>query len=77
MLTCLDLRNFRAFESLELTLAPITIFVGPNNSGKSSILSALRILAQTVRNEDFKIPLVLNGPFGQFGTYRDLVTEAS
>lgn len=75
MLTCLDLRNFRAFESLELTLAPITIFVGPNNSGKSSILSALRILAQTVRNEDFNIPLILNGPFGQFGTYRDLVFQ--
>jgi predicted ATPase len=75
MLTCLDLRNFRAFESLELTLAPITIFVGPNNSGKSSILSALRILAQTVRNEDFKIPLILNGPFGQFGTYRDIVFQ--
>lgn len=75
MLTCLDLRNFRAFESLALTLAPITIFVGPNNSGKSSILSALRILAQTVRNEDFKIPLILNGPFGQFGTYRDIVFQ--
>jgi predicted ATPase len=75
MLTRLDVKNFRAFESLELTLAPITIFVGPNNSGKSSILSALRLLAQTVRSEDFKMPLLLNGPFGQFGTYRDLVFQ--
>jgi predicted ATPase len=75
MFTRLDLKNFRAFESLDLTLAPITILVGPNNSGKSSILSALRILAQTVRNEDYRIPMLLNGPFGQFGTYRDIVYE--
>jgi predicted ATPase len=77
MLTHLGLRNFRAFESLELDLARITILVGPNNSGKSSILSALRLLAQTVRNEDYRIPLVLNGPFGEFGTYKDLVFQNS
>lgn len=75
MLTRLGLKNFRAFESLDLALAPITILVGPNNSGKSSILSALRIIAQTTRNEDYRIPLVLNGPFGQFGTYRDVVFQ--
>jgi predicted ATPase len=75
MFTHLGLKNFRAFESLELDLARITILVGPNNSGKSSILSALRILAQTVRNEDYRIPLMLNGPFGEFGTYKDLVFQ--
>jgi AAA15 family ATPase/GTPase len=75
MFTYLGLKNFRAFESLDLELAPITILVGPNNSGKSSIISAMRILTQTVRNEDYRIPLVLNGPLGQFGTYKDLVFE--
>ena len=65
----LELRNFRAFERERVELAPITIFVGPNNAGKSSILSALRLMAQTLQNVDPSIPLVL----ADFGTYKDLV----
>lgn len=75
MFTYLGLKNFRAFESLELELAPITVLVGPNNSGKSSITSGLRVLAQTATSEDFRIPLLLNGPMGDFGTHRDLVFQ--
>jgi len=75
MLTYLGLKNFRAFESVELELRPITVLVGPNNSGKSSILSGLRILSQTVASEDFRVPLLLKGPLGDFGTYKDLVFE--
>ncbi|MBI1956742.1 MAG: DUF3696 domain-containing protein [Acidobacteria bacterium] len=73
--TYLGLKNFRAFEKAAVNLAPITIFVGPNNAGKSSIVSALRLLAQTASSEDFRIPLFLNGPMGDFGTYRDLVYQ--
>ena len=68
-LTHLELRNFRAFESEGIQLAPLTIFVGPNNSGKSSVLSALRLLAQTLQSADLDVPLLL----GEFGTYRDVV----
>jgi len=68
-LTHLQLRNFRAFESEEIKLAPITIIVGPNNAGKSSILSALRVLSQTLQSVDPEVPLLL----GEFGTYRDVV----
>lgn len=73
MLTFLGLKTFRAFEQVSVDLAPITVFVGPNNAGKSSIISALRILAQTAASDDFRIPLLLNGPMGDFGTYGDLV----
>jgi len=75
MFTHLGLKNFRAFEELDLGLAPVTVLVGPNNAGKSSIISALRILAQTVISEDFRVPLLLNGPLGDFGTYKDVVYE--
>lgn len=68
-LTALELRNFRAFERERVDLAPITIFVGPNNAGKSSILSALRLMSQTLQSVDPSIPLVL----ADFGTYKDLV----
>jgi predicted ATPase len=74
MLTELSLKNFKAFESLpELKLKPITIFLGPNNSGKSSVLSAPRILTQTVESYDRGVSLLLNGIMGDFGTYKDLV----
>lgn len=75
MFTYLGLRNFRAFEGASIQLAPLTVFVGPNNAGKSSIVSALRILAQTALSEDFRIPLLLNGPMGDFGTHRDIVYQ--
>jgi len=74
MLTELSLKNFKAFESLpHLELKPITVFLGPNNSGKSSILSALRILTQTVESYDSGVSLLMNGIMGDFGTYKDLV----
>lgn len=68
-LTAMELRNFRAFEHQRIPLAPITILVGPNNAGKSSALSTLRLLSQTIRNVDSFAPLVL----GDFGTYKDVV----
>jgi predicted ATPase len=36
-----EIRNFRSIRSLDLALEPLTILVGPNASGKTSILRAL------------------------------------
>lgn len=73
MLEKLYLKNFKAFCDNEINFKPITLFLGPNNSGKSSILSAIRILSQTCSSSDKDIPLLLNGKLGDFGTYRDIV----
>lgn len=44
----LYLRNFRGFKkSGKIPLAPLTYLVGPNSSGKSSLSSALLLLAQS------------------------------
>lgn len=40
----LTLRNFRKFKAFSLPLRSSNVLVGPNNSGKSSILDAFRIL---------------------------------
>lgn len=73
MLSDLTLHNFKAFDDLAVEFRPITLFLGPNNSGKSSIIAALRLLAQTVGSNDPQVPLLLNGAFGDFGTYKDIV----
>jgi hypothetical protein len=45
MLVGLQLRNFRGFETHELPLRSLSILVGRNNAGKSSMVEALRLIA--------------------------------
>ena len=43
MLTRLRLRNFKQFEELDIELGDTVVFIGPNNSGKTSALQALTL----------------------------------
>ncbi len=43
-LTRLQAKNFRSLADVTVSLAPLTIFVGPNASGKSNVLDALRFI---------------------------------
>jgi len=73
MITRLQTSNYRAFENLDIPLSKINLFFGPNNSGKSSVLSALNLLAQTVGSDDPEVPLLLSGKLENLGTYEDIV----
>jgi predicted ATPase len=73
MLTRLYLENYRAFKKLDLPLTKINLFLGPNNAGKSSILSAINLLSQTMSSDDPEIPLSLTGKFEELGSYKDIV----
>lgn len=73
MITRLRLENFRAFEKLDIPLTKINCFLGPNNSGKSAILSAITVLSQTLDSSDRDVPLLLKGKYEDLGTYRDTV----
>ena len=44
-----DFNRFKAFETFTLHLRHFNILVGPNNAGKSTILTAFRILAAAMR----------------------------
>ncbi|MBA0181609.1 DUF3696 domain-containing protein [Pectobacterium carotovorum] len=72
MIKNISAKNFKAFENIEMDIRPITLIVGPNNSGKSSALAIPRILSQTLQSYDNNIPLLLNGYLGDFGTYKDI-----
>jgi len=73
LITKLGLENFRAFQDEAVELKPVTVILGPNNSGKSSLIAAIRLLVQTLGSFDYKVPLLLDGLLGDFGTYRDVV----
>ena len=42
-ITRIEIRNFRSIRHLVVDLGETTVFVGPNNAGKTAILDALRI----------------------------------
>lgn len=44
MLTKLTIRNFKRFEDVEIALGNPVVFIGPNNSGKTSAMQALTLL---------------------------------
>lgn len=73
MLKKIGAENYRSFQSLDVDLASITLFVGPNNSGKSSVISIIRLLSQTLESHDPNVRLLLNSSLGDFGTYKDLI----
>jgi len=43
MLTKLTVRNFKRFGEIEIELDNPVVFIGPNNSGKTSALQALAL----------------------------------
>lgn len=56
MITQINLRHFKCFDTLKLPLQRLTLLSGLNASGKSSVLQALVLLHQTIRST--------NGPNG-------------
>ena len=43
MLTKLKVRNFKCFEEVEIALGNPVVLIGPNNSGKTTVLQALAL----------------------------------
>lgn len=43
-ITRLQIENFRSIRNLDIELGDTTVFIGPNNAGKSAILDAIRIV---------------------------------
>jgi predicted ATPase len=45
MITSFSLKNFKSYKEAEMPLATLTFFIGPNASGKSNALEAIRFLS--------------------------------
>ena len=75
MLTRLDLGHFKCFTSLRLPLAPLNLLSGINAAGKSSVMQALVLLHQTMRDHEWSDKLMLNGSVIDLGTVADVVDQ--
>ena len=75
MLTQIDLQHFKCFANLKLPLCPLTLLSGVNASGKSTVLQALVLLHQTMREHEWSSRLMLNGAAIQLGTVADVIDQ--
>ncbi len=77
MITRIDLRHFKCFERLKLPLRRLTLLSGLNASGKSSVLQAIVLLHQTMREHEWSQRLMLNGAALCLGAVRDVIDQIS
>ena len=78
MLTHLKLENFKIWRSTgPVRLAPITLLLGTNSSGKSSLIQSLLLIRQTVKGDDPNLDLNLGNPDADdsvtLGQFKDLL----
>ena len=52
-LTRLHITDFQSLHDVEITVAPLTVIVGPSSSGKSALIRALRTLTANARGSSF------------------------
>jgi len=65
--------NFKSIrQETDLELAPLTLFAGPNSSGKSTVLQSILLIAQTLAHKVGSRSVVLNGALAKLGQFDDL-----
>lgn len=57
----LTAKNYRSIRDETIELGDLALFIGPNATGKSTILDALRFLSEAVRARDFRGPMFSRG----------------
>lgn len=68
------LRNFKSVANADLELAPLTLVVGANSAGKSSLLQSILIMAQA-SSEQTPGGFPLNGPLVGLGAFEEARTD--
>lgn len=72
-----EFTRFKAFKSFRLDLKNFNVLVGPNNSGKSTIIAAFRVLSEAMRRANSRKAVLIQGPNGRaYGHAVDLRTAA-
>ncbi len=68
----LSLNGFKVYgEEQTLSFSPITILLGENNSGKSTIIQSLLLLKQSLENPKKSVPLRFHEPYWDLGTFEN------
>ncbi|MDI1450485.1 AAA family ATPase [Polyangium sp. 6x1] len=75
MLTSFAVENYRAFtDETTIELRPLTLLFGYNNAGKSALIRALALIADSTRS-DIQTPLDLSSEAARDCNFEDLVSK--
>lgn len=70
----LQLRSFKCFERVSITLRQLSLLVGYNSVGKSTVIQSLLLLQDALSNKKSKV--YINGPHGWNAGYsKDLIND--
>lgn len=69
MISSLELKNFKSLVDAKIDFRDLTLLMGPNNSGKSSVLQALGFLKQSIRANNPQT----QGIYAMLGSFKDIV----
>ena len=69
----ITLNNFRSIKSQEISIKPLTIVVGGNSAGKSSLLKAVLLMAQAQREKNIPGEVALNGAWVRLEQFKSVV----
>ncbi len=76
MITSLELQNFKSFKLGQIDLRPLTLLVGLNGMGKSSLIQSLLLLRQSFLTGDLQAGrLALDGDLVSVGSASDILFE--
>lgn len=70
-LRSIELKDFKSISHAEVEFRPLTVIVGANSSGKSSLLQAILALTQSVRFGDSTGRFPLNGELVRLGAFEE------
>ena len=75
MITSLTLDNFKCFEHFYMPLRPLTLIVGTNGAGKSSIIQSMLLLRQSCldKDVDWRENLVINSGLVELDSASDIL----
>ncbi len=74
MIESIQIENFKCIErSGVIEIRPITLLLGPNSSGKSSILKPLLLMKQTADSRDIQRSVQVDGTYVALGAFHQFV----
>src|SRR5437879_2602805 len=66
------IQNFKSIREAELRLAPLTLLVGANSSGKTSFIQSIMLVAQAAQAGNQGASFPLNGPLVAVGGFDEV-----
>jgi predicted ATPase len=74
MIKSLKVSGFKSLQETSITIKPLTLLVGQNSVGKSSVFQAILAISQWV-SSGAKTVFPLNGDVVKLGTFKDVLTS--